>query len=160
MKKVLLSLLLIPMMISAQGLKITAITPTAICPGDSLHISVKFVPGNTTQIKLLGKDNGMNWQYDSTFIVTNWPKQGSIYTLNIKTNANIGMGWATIRTMAMPDSIHTIDAACGTAGINEYTPDGLAPIYYNLNGERTDKRAGVILIEQVGLHRRKIIVLE
>lgn len=152
MRKVLFTLLMVPMIICAQGLKITTITPTIICPGDSLHISVKFTPGHSTQIKLLGKEQGMNWGYDSTYIANNWPMTtsttGNIYTLNIKTATYIGMGWATVRTMAV-DTVHTIDAACGTAGIQEYAPATIEPEYYDVYGNRVmHPRTNEMLIDR------------
>lgn len=46
-----------------------------------------------------------------------------------------------------------------TVGMDEYSLGGqVVPIYYNLQGVRVEKQAGMLLIEKVGIRRRKIIL--
>lgn len=43
-------------------------------------------------------------------------------------------------------------------GIDEAEDPALVPVYFDLYGNRTDKRSNTVLIEQAGLKRRKVII--
>lgn len=51
---------------------------------------------------------------------------------------------------------HTVS----TVGIEEYELNTAEPIYFDLYGNRIEKRANAIIIEQIGLKRRKIVIQE
>lgn len=49
---------------------------------------------------------------------------------------------------------------CTITGIEEYKLDSLKPVYFDLRGNKIDRRENELIIEQVGINRRKIFIQE
>lgn len=63
-------------------------------------------------------------------------------------------------TDVITKSFSVAEAPTSTVGIEEYRVNGKTPVYYDLQGNKTEAKANTLLIEQVGLKRRKIVITE
>lgn len=165
MKKNLFALAFLPLFAAAQGLKITSVKPPKICPGDQIAITVVFISGNSTQIKLTAPFGFINWQYDEAYIKNNWHKSfngsDSTYTLVAVTQNTLGFGTYTVVASALPNDIHTVDASCGTVGLDEPAMEGDTPVYFDMYGGHVSvPRPGEIIVERRGKYASKVLLLE
>lgn len=164
MKKVILILLVLPWIIRAQGIEITHVVPTVICPGDSIFLYAKFIAGNSTQINLTGQSNTQVWQYSASYIKANYHGwyngTDSLYTLRFKTNTTIGKGWANLWTYHSSKT-YAIDAQCGLVtgieALDGYSPQ---PKHFDMQGFPATPVPNTLLIEQRGNVRRKVLFME
>lgn len=72
-------------------------------------------------------------------------------------------GWTIVGNKTCPQSISwsfTTVACSVTTGIPELTQDHDLPRYFDLQGNPIPKRFNTLIIEQVGLYRKKIIIFE
>jgi len=97
--------------------------------------------------------NGSNWAPSTRIIVTNFP-DGKIDFWVHEMYAGNGTWQKWQKT--------TYDwLGTGTTGISEFENDRAQPvIYFDLNGRQVEKQKNVLLIEQLGNERRKIIIQE
>lgn len=177
MKTTLISILLF-IQVSAYSqlqakLNVWKITPTSFCPGDTFRVSYKITPPSAVvqTISLIGIVMGNpidtlwkgNFQYlqaqpyhkDPTFF------GDSAHYIWIKMPITKTPGSYSIVTQSAMSSINEFTVmSCNLVGIAEQQINLKEPIYFDLNGTQIEKRPNELIIEQVGLKRRKIVILE
>lgn len=142
-------------------------TDTIVCPGDSIHISFKwdYKPLNTQFTAHYNDTLKCIWQYSYVEFYKmkkSLSKGDTIYHTTLRTDAAWGI--ARIWLGVMWKNTRPVDMSCTwlgiDTGVDELKGILLEPKYFDLNGNRTEKQTGKILIEQIGNIRRKILILE
>lgn len=149
---------------------ITAVSPTLVCPGDSLSISITFTPppvNNTYLTRWFDLNPKHTYDYTRIYEVNYHafyllPKQvvngDTVYTFKIKLPSVFHGDSVKVMT---GQSFQYITFCDNTTGIESYSLNThLNPVYYDLQGNRIPKRANELIIEQIGFTRRKIIISE
>lgn len=166
MKKVIALLALLPILsLSQGGLQIKSLSPDSLCPGDSIHFTVKFIAGTSTAIRMSGPNHGQVWQFTAYYIKQNWPKHfdgtDTVYRLHTVVPASIGDGdTLVVRTAAVPTETYGIVSWCLSTAIQEHSINMSPAIYYDMVGNRVQPCPGALLIERRGNTFRKVIFRE
>lgn len=149
-------ILLIPAVTYSQCPQATPVSVTA-CSNTATgykHVSVKIIPpvsnmpGNYSYTWTASPQATVSGQ-NSGILQTATP---GVYTLTIKNNTN--------SACPLDVTTHTVEACpAGTnmVVVEEVPADDPAPVYYDLNGQITEFKAGVILIESRGTRYRKCL---
>ena len=177
MKKIILILMcLISLRAAAQitstgTVILTSVAPYYACIGDSITISFKFkysgVPSAVKQWNFNYNNNGQYTQIKyfvfSEFYHMNKSLIGTDTIYSFKalvplTLPQVLMG-VDVNTSGEYPGKNIVIQKC-INGIEQYQLDSITPIYYDLMGNKIDKRMNEVIIEQVGNYRRKVLIQE
>jgi hypothetical protein len=171
-----LALLLISAFAFAQPsqvptLSVWRITKDTLCVKDSFKLNYKITPPGIQTNTLIG-------------IVVNNPND-TIWKGNYKTlekrpkemlpgltspNDSTNYIWLKLPQYKVPGTYSIVTQTymsylnrfvilnCNLVGIQEYAQASETPVYFDLNGNKIEKRSNELIIEQVGLRRRKIFI--
>lgn len=166
-KSVLLLSLILSLIGTAQNqstITINSVSPDTVYAGDTITIFFSFKkPGPGTVIqdqwyinsKAQGQISGISYT-DYYSLPKEFIGTDTIYQLKIKTLTTHGIGAGSVK--AHNSNVVPFFFCCNLTGIEEYRADTLAPIYFDLIGNRISPRHNEIMIEQRGVIRRKIII--
>lgn len=82
---------------------------------------------------------------------------GAVMTWSYNLPGTYTVGLQVVNPTCQDTKFFPVTATANTTGLSEHSLKQ-SPIYFDLLGNRTEKRPGVILIEQTGLHRRKVLI--
>jgi hypothetical protein len=154
MKKTIL-LLFISVIARSQSLQILTVTPSALCAGDTMTVKYQFAPGNNLQISMSAPNHGQVWQYNQAYL-SSMPSTttGTVttYSIKLKVPPSAGTGFGYVFN-PQEQNKHTLDMWCGVeTGITELNRDEIKPTYYDLMGNRIEKRMNEYIIEQRAIY--------
>lgn len=138
---------------SQTQVKITAITPTSVCYGDSVQVSYKPMSSGSQILFVQFDFGGVNWS-DPITVHTGYASYVTEYKtwLKIPVQSPIGViGVCSDVCLALSVT------DCVTTGIKQYSLDESIPAYYDLYGNSIDKRFNELIVEQRDGLRRKVI---
>ena len=153
-------LLLFPVLMSAQGIFVTNITPTNPCPGESFSVEYTIAPGNAV-LNLVGRDGSQVWQYDYNYL-TSQPYiiagNDTIYTIQLLTKPFLGKAPAVFYAN---QQVFSMELSCELTGISELNAkNSPEKQYFDIYGNRISAKSNEIMIEKIGNSRRKVVILE
>jgi hypothetical protein len=168
MKKTIIFLLIaIVMGIRAQVATITEVTQS-VCPGESITVKFKWdqSPGVTDFRLDYIENNGVLaasiWSKNNSAFYS-LPKfifgQDTVYEIELSTESWYPTGLANISCSPINNFLVTLECI-SPVGIKELEHEQLAPIYFDLLGNRIEKRHGDLIIMQVGNKRKKVYLTE
>lgn len=145
---------------------IKSVTPNPVYAGDTLTVNFTFVapsPGGSISqdqwyisSQNQGQIQGVSYPtYYGLPKTINAPGD-TTYHLKIKTLTTHSIGAGTVK--ANNSNVIPIFFCCDITGISEYNTDNLVPVYYDLMGNKISPIHNQVIIEQKGIHRRKIII--
>lgn len=177
MKKIILILVcLISLRAAAQitssgTVILTSVNPYYVCMGDSITISFKFkysgVPTTAPQWLFKYNNNGQftaikTFTYSEFYhMAKNFVSPDTIYSFKAKVPTTLPqiMLAVDVNVSGEYPGKNIVIQKC-INGIEQYQLDSIAPIYYDLMGNKIDKRMNEVIIEQVGNYRRKVLIQE
>lgn len=153
------------------------ITPDTICSGDSIRINYKgnaqtadgwpSVPDNTTNTFQLIPGNAVIWSGNWSLLKarptetsTAWAPTDHCHIIKVKVTAAPGTYsvHTGINASMGSENVIVVKTCTFTAvGIREQELNGQIPVYFDLYGKQAEPLKGVILIEQVGNIRKKVV---
>lgn len=174
--KTTLIFLLLSFTIFAQSppmINVWRITPTVVCVGDSFKVDYKVSPpipaiaSNTLTFVYLNSPNDTLFKGDYKLMEKNKKEHytglnvgDSTYYVWYKMSLR-SPGTYSVLTLSNSSYVNEIAvASCNFVGIEEQYKEVEKPVYFDFNGNQIERRANELIIEQVGLKRRKIVVLE
>lgn len=177
MKNLLLSLLLFQFIeinsqsVTQGSVAVLNINPYHQCRGENITIKFKFLyqPGLDGEEVFsfnYQADNLAIWAGSSfkckEFFHFNKEMQGTdtLYVFEQNIYTAIPLGHYLIKALPVRTAYGRslmIDE-CGVTSIEELNQNGQIPVYYDLRGNVIDRRSNELIIEQVGVNRRKIFI--
>lgn len=167
MKKI-MGLLVITVLLTvnykAQQIKLVA-ADTMICPGSKLTVQFKWdYKPYSYNFRFAYSDQsitfgGQIWNVDSkTFYALPKKLDGvdTVYTIKLDTKNYWQQGYVQFKIQEENKTVNIL-FNCGTVGFDKISPNEIAPIYFDLFGNRTELKSGEILIEQIGNQRKKVL---
>lgn len=145
--------------------------PQNVCTGDTLYVDFKFSPpqqGTVTTANWLLKcatSNSVVWSGNYNYFYT-LPKEtypqiawnDSCYLIKFIVGGLTSFGTCTVTSSGYPGTFYLNNCATGIQ--NNTSGEALNATYYDLQGNQIAKRPNELIIEQVGLIRRKVIITD
>lgn len=164
-------LILLSFLLPAQNIAtvtVVQVMPDTICMGDTFSVAFKFTPPQVNT----GETNKFKMVWSGTLYTYIW--QGSyVIFYNMPT---VIIGSDTCRVLKLKsvsyapglvrvESEHSykfmwFEDCLNPVGIKEQEITPQEPVYFDLHGNRMAKRSNTVMIEQVGLKRRKMIIID
>lgn len=165
-KTLLISALLIQILIKAQlQIDVYKVTPSTACAGDSVKINFKIISCTSTgSFQIIPS---MNILFSAGCLqMGNYPTEtipfyGLCSYKKIKLTNGLSSGLYTIRGSGQPLTTYnnTITISSCATEIQELNIDlNVTPVYFDLNGNRINKKTNELIIEQIGLIRKKVFI--
>lgn len=116
----------------------------------STTLTAITVGSNSTTVYKWDFGEGSGWQTGASVQTYTFGSVGS-YTVSLNvSNPTCQYTYSTVVSVSITPT--------STTGISEYELNQIKPVYFDLYGNKTEKKAGVILIEQRGTIFRKILI--
>ena len=163
MKNLMLIALMLPMMVLSQKLKLTGVSPSTLCSGDSLTINYQVVPGNNLTFGIKGTEQSQVYQYDLGYLKSQ-PYQtfnnDTIFSIKVVIHPNMGIGKVDVYTVGTIETLETY-VNCKPTGISEILPyTYLKPTYYNLMGNIVEPVPNQKKKKKRGNTIKKVIIIQ
>lgn len=112
----------------------------------------------STTLTALGGNSTTTYYWDFGF---GWQQGAAVQTYEFGSAGTYTVGLQVVNPTCQDDYFAPVTvsiAPTSTVGINEYSLDSKEPVYFDLYGNKTEKKTGVILIERRGTIFRKILI--
>lgn len=159
-KSMIIAVCLLTSLIIKAQFTVIAVSPTLVCPGDTIAIQFlyKGQPGSS-QFCIGSPNNPSQAHSVQNASFYSLPKQfngtDTVYTIRIRTNIYLLAGNALVSN----DWINGVQITLYTpVGIQEINPNEIKPVYYNMQGHAIEPRSNEVMIEYRGNIRRKVLM--
>jgi hypothetical protein len=148
-------------MCRAQAITIFSASAVDICPGYGLMVSFKYDgSAGSSQINLKNDTTTLFWliENDSIYKYAKTVVSGdTVYTVPLFMPNYWSDGQASVT--ADWQTYWPVSFKCFYTGIKEHLNNSLLPKeYFDLNGNKIEPKAGILMIEMVGGKRRKVFI--